>query len=176
MDQEERSIAGSLLAKVWVSHMTPHLRSGLAASVILVAALLNGNVLAEELAPPAVTTAAVPAQPAALRHGPLDLRVPHITHLFTSEQLNKILAATFRDLEEVEVEAERDRIPRSTPDVWPGIFAPFWALANPTQAWRIFAPLPPDQTRGMRNASFNAPDAYLLEPAGASPEPDPFHP
>jgi len=28
-------------------------------------------------------------------------------------------------------------------DVWMGIFAPFWAIANPREAWRIFVPIPP---------------------------------
>jgi hypothetical protein len=84
----------------------------------------------------------------------------------------KATAATFvrDDIEEVEVEGEREHL-KSTPDVWPGIAAPFWAVLNPTQAWRIFAPLPPDQTRGMRYAGFNASDAYVLEPA-AKPETD----
>jgi len=96
----------------------------------------------------------------------LDLRAPDVTRLFTSEQLNRILAASFRsDIEEVEVEGVRDRLPPSTPTVWPGLGAPIWALMNPTQAWRIFAPLPPDQTRHMQNARFDATADYL-EPAG----------
>jgi hypothetical protein len=28
-------------------------------------------------------------------------------------------------------------------DVGMGIFAPFWAIANPREAWRIFVPIPP---------------------------------
>jgi hypothetical protein len=28
-------------------------------------------------------------------------------------------------------------------DAWEGIAAPFWALANPKDAWRIFVPIPP---------------------------------
>lgn len=96
----------------------------------------------------------------------MDLRAPNVTHLFTSEQLNRILAASFRErIEEVEVERERDRLP-NTPTAWPGIAAPFWALLNPTQSWRIFAPLPPDQTRGLRYVRANATDTYVLEPAG----------
>lgn len=95
----------------------------------------------------------------------LDLRAPDVTQLFTAEQISTVLAPTFREtIEEVEVEGERD-IP-ATPRVWPGIFAPFWALANPTQAWRIIAPLPPDQTRGMQLARADATDRYLLDPAG----------
>lgn len=147
--------------------MTPHIR--IAASAILMATLLSGNVLAEELA--ASTTAAATAkQSPAPPHKPLDLRAPEITHLFSSEQLNRILAASFvrEDIEEVEVEGEREYL-KSTPDVWSGIAAPFWAVLNPTQAWRIFLPLPPDQARGTQYAGFNASDADVLKPA-ANPE------
>ena len=28
-------------------------------------------------------------------------------------------------------------------DVWGGIAAPFWAIMNPKDAWRIFVPIPP---------------------------------
>lgn len=148
--------------------MTPHIR--IAASAILMATLSSGNVLAEEL--PASTTAAAAKQPAAPPHKPLDLRAPEVTHLFSSEQLNRILAASFvrEDIEEVEVEGEREYL-KSTPDVWSGIAAPFWAVLNPKQAWRIFLPLPPDQARDTRYAGFNASDADVLQPA-AKPETD----
>lgn len=154
--------------------MTPHIHPESKAGLIalFIAPLLSGPVLADELAPATATFVTVARQQPAPPHKSLDLRTPDITHLFTSEQLNRILAATFvrEDIEEVEVEGEREHL-KSTPDVWPGIAAPFWAVLNPTQAWRIFAPLPPDQTRGMRYAGFNASDAYVLEPA-AKPETD----
>ena len=134
-------------------------------SIAVVGALLSGPALAEEQAPAAVTAAA--GSTANPPRKPLDLRPPNITHLFTSEQLNKILAATFReDIEEVQVQGERDRMPTNTPEIWPGIAAPVWALLNPTQSWRIFAPLPPDQTGGLSYVRANATDAYVLEPAG----------
>ena len=31
-------------------------------------------------------------------------------------------------------------------DAWGGIAAPFWALLNPTNAWRILVPIPPKGT------------------------------
>jgi hypothetical protein len=41
-------------------------------------------------------------------------------------------------------------------DVGMGIFAPFWAIANPREAWRIFVPIPP---KGQQpNDSRPAPD------------------
>ncbi len=75
----------------------------------------------------------------------LDLRIPDITELYTEEQIQAFLAMTFEEhAEEVKVQGRREPV---TPKVWPGIAAPFWAIVNPTQAWRIIAPLPPDQTR-----------------------------
>lgn len=136
--------------------------------VVVVGTWLNGSALANEneLAPAPKAVAVLSTQPGlAPPRKTLDLRAPNITHLFTSEQLNKILAVSFReDIEEVEVEGERER--RSTPTVWPGIAAPVWAILNPTQSWRIFAPLPPDQTHGLQYVRANATDAYVLEPAG----------
>jgi hypothetical protein len=147
-------------------------RSGSMVSMVLVGALLSGNGLAEEPAAASSNTAVFAAKTAPAPK-PLDLRAPEITRLYTSEELNRILATTFirEDIEEVEVEGARDRRPTDTPDVWPGIAAPVWALLNPTQSWRIFAPLPPDQTRDPSYVRVNATDAYLLEPAGT---PSPF--
>src|SRR5690606_27441013 len=93
----------------------------------------------------------------------LDLRVPRITEMFSEEQLSYLLAASLMDIEEVEVERSREPAPGFTPDVWPGLLAPIWAVLNPTQAWRIFAPLPPDQTRNL-DEPFDATSGYL-EPA-----------
>jgi hypothetical protein len=150
--------------------MTSHSRPGLMVPSLMVSiavsAFLSDLALSAEQAPASASIAAVAADPDTPARKPLDLRAPNITHLFTSEQLNKILAASFREnIEEVEVEGERDRAP-NTPTVWPAIAAPFWALLNPTQSWRIFAPLPPDQTRGPGFVRANATDAYVLEPAG----------
>lgn len=138
-------------------------------AMVLVGALLSGNGLAAEPAPASTNTAVFAAKTAPQ----LDLRAPQITQLYTSEELNRILATTFirEDIEEVQVEGERDRRPTDTPTVWPGIAAPVWALLNPAQSWRIFAPLPPDQTRDLTYVRANATDAYLLEPAGT---PSPF--
>jgi hypothetical protein len=145
-------------------------RSGSMVSMVLVGALLSGNGSAAEPASASARTPVFEAKTAPPRK-PLDLRAPQITQLYTSEELNKILATTFirEDIEEVQVESARDRHPTDTPDIWPGIAAPVWAMLNPTQSWRIFAPLPPDQTRDMTYV--RATDAYLLEPAGT---PSPF--
>lgn len=133
-------------------------------SALLAAILISESAAAAEELAPLVPAAAV-AKPAAAPSKRLDLRAPDVTHVYTNAQIERVLAATYRDnIEEVEVEGERDI--EATPKVWPGIFAPFWALANPTQAWRIIAPLPPDKTRGIKQARVSMTDAYLLEPAG----------
>lgn len=99
---------------------------------------LTGATLAEEAAGPELAS---PPKP-------LDLRAPDINKLFTPAQIERALAGTRSlNIEEVEVEGPRVPPPTFTPRVWPGIAAPVWALLNPTQAWRIFAPLPPDQAR-----------------------------
>nr|WP_298716885.1 hypothetical protein [uncultured Steroidobacter sp.] len=147
--------------------MITYNRSGLMISMLLVGALLSGPGLAEE---PATATAAALATKTDAARKPLDLRAPSITQLYTREELDRIVAASYirEDIEEVQVESGRVR-PPNTPNVWPGIAAPFWAVLNPAQSWRIFAPLPPDQTRDWTFAS--ATDAYVLEPAGV---PSPF--
>ena len=80
---------------------------------------------------------------------PLDLRAPDVTTLFTPEQLQSILSRTLdENIEEIEVERERNKAPHvGSPAVPMAIAAPFWALAHPLQAWRIFAPIPPDRAK-----------------------------
>jgi hypothetical protein len=47
-------------------------------------------------------------------------------------------------LEEVVVTSPTVLLPVVSPtrEVWGGLAAPFWAIAHPTQAWRIFVPIP----------------------------------
>jgi hypothetical protein len=109
----------------------------------------------------AVKSTAVPTL--GTQRKPLDLRAPDITRLFSQQELQRVLAKTLdADIEEVEVEGARGRRapPPDTPTVWPGILAPFWAVTHPTQAWRILAPLPPDQAKGVGSAPPDATDPY----------------
>ena len=79
----------------------------------------------------------------------LDLQAPSLDELYTGEQIEALLAKARNEEEsDVEVEGRREPPPKVTPNVWPGIAAPFWALLHPSQAWRILFPIPPDQTRG----------------------------
>jgi hypothetical protein len=87
--------------------------------------------------------------PAADTSKSLDLRAPPLTELYTREQIEAMVARTAPvDDKSVVVEGTREPPPHVTPDIWQGIATPFWALLHPTQAWRVFLPLPPDQVRG----------------------------
>jgi hypothetical protein len=138
-------------------------------TVLIVAAglALAGAANADEVAAATTATSAA-ARPAK----PLDLKPPEITQLYTSQQLADILEKLEqKNIEEVEVEGARVAPPTFTPRVWPGIAAPFWALFHPTQAWRIIAPLAPDQARDVGTKPAPYTDAVYLEPAGTPPGP-----
>lgn len=79
----------------------------------------------------------------------LDLKAPSIHNVWTPQEIAWVLAGTVDPdrLDTVEVQGFRGTSAPRTPVAWSGIAAPFWALAHPTEAWRIFAPLPPDQAR-----------------------------
>ena len=131
---------------------------------LIIAVALTGGVASADDEAAAKTAAAAPAKP-------LDLRAPDIKNLYTSEQFAAILEKMDKaNIEGVEVEGARMPAPTFTPRVWPGIAAPFWALFHPTQAWRIFAPIPPDQTRGI-GKPVPYTDSYVLDPAGVPPDP-----
>ena len=134
-----------------------------AVSALLLAAglaLTDADALADEAA-----TAAPPPKA-------LDLRPPQITRLYTPRQLENLIARMeAKNIEEIEVEGARIPPPTFTPRVWPGIAAPFWALFHPTQSWRIFAPIAPDQARDIGNQTFTT--EGRLEPLGVPPG-DPF--
>ncbi len=93
----------------------------------------------------------------------LNLRLPDIATFLSQEQIDSVLSkVTDRDtLEEVEVEGSRLRhaVP-TTPDIWPGLAAPVWALLHPLQSWRIFAPIPPDRAQYIGNAIPDATDSF----------------
>ena len=123
----------------------------------------------------ALSSAAVRAEDEAETPPPrqLDLRPPKITALYSHQQLQRLIAKMEADnIEEIEVEGARMPAPTfNTPQVWPAIAAPFWAMLHPTQAWRIFAPIPPDQALTIGNQ--RAGTEGLLEPIGVPPG-DPF--
>lgn len=128
-----------------------------AATTLLACSLALG----EEPAPsaPSMTFTPVVAQ-----H--LDLRVPKLTELYSEQQIAIFLArARTDDLDEVEVEGRREPRQPATPSVWGGIAAPLWAVLHPAHAWRIFAPLPPDQIRRAYSPQPDATAPYQLTAA-----------
>ena len=54
------------------------------------------------------------------------------------------LDATLKPIDEVVIERQVEELPfhSSTEDIWPGLGALLWAATEPTQAWRIFLPVP----------------------------------
>jgi len=132
-------------------------------------ALAGAAAHADDAAAPAAA-AKPPAKPLAKS---LDLRPPDIGKLYTDEQLEAMLEKLEAEhIERVEVEGARVPPPPSaTPEIWAGIGAPFWALFHPTQAWRILAPLAPDQARKVGTKPPPYTDAGYLDPAGVPPGP-----
>lgn len=147
-------------------HMQSWLPLGLIAAQLLLAAAGNAQDVPQPNTGDTIALQPVPR----FQRGRLDLRPPKLTELFTQEAIDRALR-TARDantIEEVEVEARRSRIPMRTPDIPGGILAPFWALLHPTEAWRIFLPLAPDQAEQFSGPPPSATDPYrpvMLGPA-----------
>ena len=59
------------------------------------------------------------------------------------ERTGDIVTAPFDDEVLVTAPGEYAPMRESSRDVPAGLAAPFWAVANPSQAWRIFVPIPP---------------------------------
>jgi hypothetical protein len=65
------------------------------------------------------------------------------------DRTGEVLTAPIGDDDEIVVTAPGEHAPMRdrSQDVMGGIAAPFWALAHPKDAWRIFVPIPPKGTR-----------------------------
>lgn len=65
------------------------------------------------------------------------------------DRTGEVLTAPIGDDDEIVVTAQGEHAPMRdrSQDVLGGIAAPFWALAHPKDAWRIFVPIPPKGTR-----------------------------
>ena len=128
-----------------------------------VAAQATGQPIAAPAKQASATSASTGNQAAAQTQKPLDLRIPDVSELYTPQQIQAILSHTGSDdYEEIEVRGVRSP---STPDVWTGLGAPVWGLLNPTQVWRIIAPIPPDRIH-----------AADVRPEAQPQERDPFRP
>jgi hypothetical protein len=90
------------------------------------------------LAAPAPSVAT--AKPETSRQ-PLNLAIGDIREYMSAEEFRALSADREPERNTVIVEARAPLLPMKHENVVPGgILAPFWALANPTQAWRIFMP------------------------------------
>jgi hypothetical protein len=83
-------------------------------------------------------------RPPGIKVAALDLRAPDVRKVFPIGELQKRLPDADDQLmaqEDTTVQVSTDReLPPPTAPV--GILAPFWAIRHPTQAWRIFMPVP----------------------------------
>jgi hypothetical protein len=90
-----------------------------------------------------VAAPAAPAVPAAkpTLTKPLNLSVGNVRSYMMPSEYSAALSAPDADKNTVVVEAKRELLPMKSEQAVPGgIIAPFWALANPLQSWRIFLP------------------------------------
>ena len=75
-------------------------------------------------------------------YAPLDLKIGDIRKYMSPEEFRALISPP-DERDTVIVKADAPQVPMKTPlDVPGGILAPFWALAHPTQAWRLFLPDP----------------------------------
>jgi hypothetical protein len=119
-------------------------------SVCLVTAALS---YAADSPPPAQTTAqATPKAQPATQPTAQPTTNPALQLRLSARDLDSIIAkhravtatSGSSQLEEVVVTSPTELLPVVSPtrEVWGGLAAPFWAIVHPTQAWRIFAPIP----------------------------------
>ncbi len=81
----------------------------------------------------------VPAKPVPDRQ-PLDLRIGDVRKYMPPEEYRAAISGS-EERNTVLVEANRPLLPMKSEQAVPGgLIAPFWALAHPLQAWRIFVP------------------------------------
>lgn len=128
---------------------------------LILASGLGGVAMATEPPKQAPAPATRPVQPAkaAAEPGdeaakPLDLRIGDVREYMTPEEFRALISLP-DESNTVVVKADAPLVPMKSPlDVPGGIMAPFWALAHPTQAWRLFLPdarvditkIPPPET------------------------------
>jgi hypothetical protein len=112
----------------------------------LLGPVLMLSAVAQAAEPPAAATPAAAARPTR----PLDLRIGDVRKYMTPEEFRaNVMGAREEDSNTVVVTANAPLLPMKSEQPIPGgIMAPFWALANPTQAWRLLVPdlkRPPDE-------------------------------
>jgi|SRR5688572_3123013 len=91
----------------------------------------------------AAPRAGAPVKPGAASPAPLKLQIGDVRKYMMPNEYRAALGAPDPDKSTIVVEGQRELLPmKSLQPVPQGIFAPFWAVANPTQAWRVLLPDP----------------------------------
>jgi hypothetical protein len=86
--------------------------------------------------------AGAPTRPGTTSPAPLKLQVGDVRKYMLPSEYRAAIGAPDADRSTIVVEGQRVLPVKSTDPVAPGLLAPFWAVAHPTQAWRIFVPDP----------------------------------
>jgi len=89
-----------------------------------------------------------PVKPGTTSPAPLKLQVGDVRKYMMPSEYRAAIGAPDADKSTIVVEGQRVLPVKSTDPVAAGILAPFWAVAHPTQAWRIFVPDPNAQAAG----------------------------
>lgn len=113
-------------------------------SAIAFVLMLGGVTFAAD-PPSATTTPTKPAKVATTKPAPkpLDLRVGDVRNYMMPNDFKEAIQAPDPEKNTVVVEGERVLLPLKSQQPVPNqLIAPFWALANPLQAWRVFVPDP----------------------------------
>ena len=82
------------------------------------------------------------AKPGSLSPAPLKLHIGNVRQYMMPSEFAAAVNAPDSENDTVVVEGSRQKLLplKSMQPVAPGIIAPFWAVAHPTQAWRILVP------------------------------------
>ena len=119
-------------------HFLPGLSTVLLCAAVQAADPPPATTTKVETAHPPTLTALLPKPQTGVK--PLDLRIGSIRSYMTPEEF-RALSDPPDEANTVIVTADAPLLPmKSELDVPGGILAPFWALAHPTKAWRIFLP------------------------------------
>ncbi len=104
--------------------------------------LLGGAAFAAD--PPPAPAKPAPKETAAKPATPrLDLRVGNVRNYMMPNEFRQAVTMPDPEKNTVIVEGERELLPMKSQQAVPvGIVAPFWAIANPLQAWRVLVPDP----------------------------------
>jgi hypothetical protein len=84
-----------------------------------------------------------PVKPGAASPAPLKLQIGDVRKYMMPNEYRAAVNAPDPDKGTIVVEGRRELLPMKSQQPVPGgLIAPFWAIAHPTQAWRVLVPDP----------------------------------